>query len=417
MCVRFFIALSFFLCGSVSYSHNYRPSLKDLEKIAIEKAPELEELHSSQDSLESSAMAAGTLKDPKLQAGLLNLPTDTFSTTQENMTQIKFGIIQEFPRGNSLSLRKEQLRYIATSKGFKKSAVEAEILRTVRMNYIELFFLTSAKKILKEATRVFSHLVKVTTSTLSAGKGFQHDVLKAQLDLTEIERKLLQVDEDIRIIRANLARFVGNNMAQFVEPRIIPRWDDPGKLSNIHESLNHHPMIRMEDSLVNANKKGVEIAKEQYKPAWSLGAHYSIRQGYSGSPRQRRKDFFGLQLTTELPLFTSNRQDKRVIENVEKHKASKHKKTIHLLNLRKEAEEYYATWEQLKAQEKIYKHRLVPEAKQYAKATLNAYENTQVDFPTVARAHDTSLMTRLQFIRIQTKRQKARAYLLYLEAK
>lgn len=403
------------LLDSLSFANEF--NLTYIEAIALKRAPELEQIVNIQSSVEESAIAEGTLKDPKLQAGLINIPTDTFSTTQENMTQIKFGVVQEFPRGDTLSLRSQKLNHIARSHSYKKILIEAEILRAVRMNYIELFYLISAKRILNDAKRVFSHLVKVATSTLSVGKAFQHDVFRAQLDLSEVERKLIEIEESIRKVRANLARYIGNSLANEVNPIGMPKWKSPKKLSEISADLRNHPMIRMEDSLVDASKKGVGIAEEQYKPAWSLGAHYSIRRGSSGLLSQRRSDFVGLQITTEMPFFTKNKQDRRVRENIKKHKASLNQRSVHLLNLRKEAEEYYASWEQLKSQEKLYKNRLVPEAKQYAEATLNAYENTQVDFPTVARAHDKSLMTRLQSVRIQTKRQKARAYILYLEAK
>ena len=411
------LLVSFLFWGVEVDAHNEGTSLERLEMLAVEKAPELEQLISTRASLDASAIAEGTFKDPKLQAGITNVPTDTFSMAQENMTQIKLGLVQEFPRGSSLSLRTKQLQHMATGQGFKKSAMEAEILRAVRMSYIELYYLISAKKILQDAKRVFSHLVQVTTSALSVGKGLQHDVLRAQLDLTEVERKLVQIDEDIRKVRASLARLVGNDVAKSVRPHMAPKWHAPGNLAYIQSSLKHHPTIRMDDSLVDASKKGVEISNEQYKPAWSLGANYSVRQGSSGVPRKRRVDFVGVQLTTELPLFTKNRQDKLVVESIEKHKASRSIRRAHFLNLKKETEEYYASWEQLKLQENIFKRRLLPEAKQYAKATLNAYENRQADFPTVSRAHDKYLVTRLQAIRVQTKRQKVRAYLLYLEAK
>ncbi len=56
-----------------------------------------------------------------------------------------------------------------------------------------------------------------------------------------------------------------------------------------------------------------------------------------------------------------------------------------------------------------------PESKQYAKSTLTAYENRQLDFPTVARAHDREIMVSLQKLRLQTNLYQARAHLLYLE--
>ena len=50
------------------------------------------------------SVAEGELMDPKLQIGLLNLPTDTFDFDQEPMTQFKVSYIQQFPSGDSRRL-------------------------------------------------------------------------------------------------------------------------------------------------------------------------------------------------------------------------------------------------------------------------------------------------------------------------
>ncbi|MBT4880302.1 MAG: hypothetical protein HON43_04960 [Alphaproteobacteria bacterium] len=105
------------------FSHTEEYTLEVMEKIAIERAPELEQLRSRKIALEDSAIADGQMADPKLQAGIINVPTDTFSNTQENMTQIKFALVQDFPRGNSLSLRTEQQKLLAKGED-PKSAIE-----------------------------------------------------------------------------------------------------------------------------------------------------------------------------------------------------------------------------------------------------------------------------------------------------
>lgn len=85
------------------------------------------------------------------------------------------------------------------------------------------------------------------------------------------------------------------------------------------------------------------------------------------------------------------------------------------LNLSKDVSTTYTLWQQLSKQYAFYRDRMHPESKQYAKSTLTAYENRQLDFPTVARAHDREIMVSLQKLRLQTNLYQARAHLLYLE--
>ena len=398
-----------------SFAHLEQPSLKEIEKIALEKAPELEHLQNRQTELKETAIALGQLPDPKLQAGWINLPTDTFSTTQENMTQVKFGIVQDFPRGRSLSIKSEQHQLLAMSEGHQLQATGAEILRAVRMNWLELYYLFSARKILQNSKTVFAHLVKVSTSILSVGKGYQYDVLRAQLDVTETETQLIQVEEDIAKVTAKLVRLVGPDIANSIHPIQLPDWSEPHDESTLHEKVKHHPIIKKVDSLIEASRKEIELSEAHYSPAWSLGLHYSFRHGRAPPHARKRADFVGVQLTTELPFFTKNRQDRKLAASTARHKASKSQRRIDLLTLAREVSEYYAMWTQLKVQENLYKNRLMPEAKQYAAATLTAYENRQIDFPTVARAHAKELAVRLQASRVTTNRYKARVYLLYLE--
>jgi hypothetical protein len=54
------------------------------------------------------------LPDPKVSLGIMNLPTDTWDLDQEGMTQLKVGVSQMFPRGDSLEIKKDQLQIEST---------------------------------------------------------------------------------------------------------------------------------------------------------------------------------------------------------------------------------------------------------------------------------------------------------------
>ena len=47
------------------------------------------------------------MPDPTLFAVAQSLPTDTFDTDQEPMTQLRFGIRQMFPKGDSLDIKRD----------------------------------------------------------------------------------------------------------------------------------------------------------------------------------------------------------------------------------------------------------------------------------------------------------------------
>ncbi|KXS49071.1 MAG: hypothetical protein AWU57_5162, partial [Marinobacter sp. T13-3] len=67
-------------------------SLDRTVNLAIQNDPWLLESVQIQDALQEESIAAGTLPDPRLKLGAANLPTDTFDTGQEGMTQTTIGI-------------------------------------------------------------------------------------------------------------------------------------------------------------------------------------------------------------------------------------------------------------------------------------------------------------------------------------
>ncbi len=390
-------------------------TLKKVEQVALNTAPEISQLRNKEEALREAAVAAGQLPDPKLQAGIINVPTDTFNLTQENMTQIKVGIAQTFPKGHSLSIKSEQKQLLAQAEQFKGLNTKAEILRTVRNEWLNLYYWIQAKKIIEENRVIFQHLVKVTESMLGAGKSNQHDVLRAQLELSQIENRQIQITEQIDTARARLARWVGKAMAREAKPNRLPHWPKPPSQQILEHQINQHPHLRTDATLVAASHQGVQLAKQQYKPAWTVGLNYSFRQGNNPMMGGRRADFIGAQVSVDLPIFTAKRQDKELAASLAELNATRDSELSDYRKMVSELSQFWVVWQKLTKQAALYQKRLNPEAKQYAEATLTAYQNDQSDFPTVARAHVTELNTQLDGLKIEVERDKARVALLYLE--
>ena len=101
-------------------------------------------------------------------------------------------------------------------------------------------------------------------------------------------------------------------------------------------------------------------------------------------------------------------------ENVlasEKDRMSHFRNLCELLNIQ------YTIWRQQQKSKDLYQTTLIPQAKQYAQATMTAYQNFQTDFPTLARAYVRQLNTELEGLEATVDGDVARINLLYLQGK
>ncbi|MFT5452826.1 MAG: hypothetical protein ACI9N9_002324, partial [Enterobacterales bacterium] len=93
----------------------------------------------SEDALQSMSIAAGSYADPMMSLGFANLPTDSFDFSQEAMTQIKVGITQVFPRGDSLAIKQQQLQLQSSQFPYLRKARQAKIKVTVAKLWLNAY--------------------------------------------------------------------------------------------------------------------------------------------------------------------------------------------------------------------------------------------------------------------------------------
>ena len=138
------------------------------------------------------------------------------------------------------------------------------------------------------------------------------DLLRADLELDLLDDRAIEIMRRADLLRANLARFLGDAAARRLPATALPNLGPIPAKEIIAESLLDHPEILIEDKRISARNSEINIANEQYKPSWGLEARYGLRSA-------DRSDFASLSVVVELPLFTAKSQDKRLA-------AAKHEK-------------------------------------------------------------------------------------------
>ncbi|RLC97036.1 MAG: transporter, partial [Chloroflexi bacterium] len=104
-----------FFVGMMPANNAFALNLKQAERLAIQSDPSIESFKATSRSFVDESVADDTLPDPKLRLGAVNVPVDTFDFEQEQMTQLKVGIVQSFPRGDVLSIKQKQSQYLSKS--------------------------------------------------------------------------------------------------------------------------------------------------------------------------------------------------------------------------------------------------------------------------------------------------------------
>lgn len=391
-------------------------SLIQAENAAITQSPELKSLQAKTEEFDAEAIAARQLPDPHLRLGTINVPVDTFNFSQSPMTMVQVWLEQDFPKGKTLHYRSTQTQNFSTAESQKKQVMQLQILQAVRRSWLETYYWLNAGQIVTTQKVIFKHLLSVTESMLANNKAQQKDVIRAQLELTELENKLLEIEQELVTTRAELARWVGDELALKALPQKLPTWQTPPSVEEMQPIIKQHPVLKTDSALILASREDVHLAEQDYKPEFKTELAYGFRRGVNFDGR-KRSDFLTAQVRLDLPIFTHNRQDRTLKARKENLSSNREDQISHYRQLKEILEKEEIAWKQHKKRAVLYEEALVPEAKQYAEATMVAYQNDLTDFPTLARAYVRELNTELAGLKESVDRDIARINLLYLQGK
>ncbi len=397
-------------------------TLEQAEEIALTDEPGIVSQQWQSQSLSEQAIADGQLMDPKLQLGLANLAADNFEFDQENMTQFKVGILQQFPSGNSLNIKQQKTQKQSELILSKISDRKLSIIKEVRVTYLEILYWEEARKTIKKNKYFFSQLVAIVQSMFSVGKNNQQDLIRAQLELSRLDDRMVKITQKINTQRSKLSRWIGSNNSYKTLTTKLPElllpdisgllvFSSSENIDDLSQPFFTHPRIQEIDKQLQISQKEIELVKESYKPGWGLNVSYGYRDNHPNGTK--RSDFISAGVTIDLPLFTANRQDKKLLSREHQYQALKDKRIELLRQLVAELQQEIAIEEQLQKRHQLYNRLLLPQAKQQTQASLLAYQSDRGDFSDVMRAYIDDLNAHLDERRIAVDHLQTNARILY----
>ncbi|MDX8414117.1 MAG: TolC family protein [Mariprofundales bacterium] len=374
-----------------SWSDEIAPLLlQQAEQLALQHNPELAAAGKRAEAMSTVPSQVGSLPDPKLSFKALNLPVDSFSTTQENMTQMQFGLSQAIPFPGKLNLKSQAAEQMAAAALENRQEFRLVLLRNTRIHWWNLAYLDQALIIIGRNQSLLRNFVRIAETKYKTGKGLQQDVLLAQLELS----KLLQRELKLQGVRqrevAKLNALLGRSADHAI---LLPRaqvatlTDIAGDLPTLKKwARTHRPMLRAMDHRLNAADSMLALAEKEYYPDFNIGAAYGLRSGVNPANGRSRADFTSIMVSMSLPIYTDTKQDRAVDQRTAEKEVARFRWQDAAYRVDANIDAASSDIHIARDQVTLYERGILPQARQTTASMLAGYQVNKVDFLNLVRA-------------------------------
>ncbi len=395
-------------------------TLQQAISMALSQDPWLTGNRHQEQALRDESVVADTLPNPNVSINMMNLPVDTFSFNQEAMTQLMVGVSQTIPRGDSLELKREQLVLKASQYPELRSERMASVKMMVTQRWLEWYQAHQIVELIERDSSLFEQMADIASANYSSaiGNTRQQDVIRAQLELVQLEDRLTQqrLKRDVALAALNewIRGIPLDNKLVATLPEITLNYKALLKAvtpsSELVTLLAEHPSVKAIDVQQQVSEKDTELARQQYKPQWGVNASYAYRDDGS---MMDRADFFSVGVSFDVPLFQGERQDRQVSAAVARSEAVKTDKRLKLRAMLAQVEQALTQLRNLKKRQALYEDQLLNQTAEQAESTLTAYTNDDGDFSEVVMARIAQLNARIAALEIDIDILKMKNQLNY----
>jgi outer membrane protein, heavy metal efflux system len=359
---------------------------------------------------EQQAVAAAQLPDPQLSGGVKELPIDTpeaLSTRRDNFTEFTIGLSQEFPRAEKRRLQGARKQLDADADRAALDNEQRMVRRNASLAWLDLYETEQGLKLSQRLADEATLQVQSLEKDYSNGKASQADWFAAKTDAGLAADKAHDwLHHELRM-REGLARWIGDEARRAIaESLMMPGAMTP--LPGLIASADHHPVIGNLDKQIEASATEVALAKQSYKPDYSVEVYYAYRRDFA--------DFVGIQFKVGLPYFTKNRQDRGVAAALEQSHASEDRKRDLLRELHTQIGQNYVDRRHFEERVVDFDASIIPDAQHRVDAARSAYQSGRGSFEAILLARRSLLDVQIQRLALAVEAARAQVRLDYWSA-
>src|SRR6266404_2237824 len=258
---------------------------------------------------------AGSLPDPMLSVGVMDLVLPHFEFNQSDFTEADVELSQEIAWPGSLGARSGVMRAAAAGARAEEGTVRRDLTATVAVAYYRLGYTVTALETLRHQRDLLEAAVQLSTTRYATGAAPQSDPLQAKLarDRLRSEEFALESERVAALAAVNALRNRAPEDTVTVTP-IDPAAvrarvaSGPPADSVLALGLATHPRLAIRRAAVDAATRTIQAERLGARPDFTFGVRYGLRPAFGGIYNQ--PDFFSVFVGLRLPVWAWRKQNR-----------------------------------------------------------------------------------------------------------
>ncbi len=268
---------------------------------ALSQNPDIQSARKTMEALAHQVPVAASLPDPMLNVTALPEPVQTAAGQQELIVAAN----QKFLLFGKLDSRANLAESRTNIARAQLAAVELATIAKVKRAYYELYFIQQATVVTEAEQRLLVEIREVANTRYKAGRTSQQDVLRADLEISNVENELIQLRQRLESGQARLARLLHiAPQTQVAALDSLRQEQAPRDLELLQQqAVTARPELHAKLAAVRRDRSAVNLARLDYKPDVTLGLSWIDVANAGISPVTNGRDSFLLSAGVNLPIY------------------------------------------------------------------------------------------------------------------
>ncbi|HLJ15205.1 MAG TPA: TolC family protein [Bryobacteraceae bacterium] len=324
-----------------------------------------------------------TLPDPEVtvQQFSVGSPRPFAGFSNSDFAYIGIGISQDLPYPGKLGLRGEVAQRDAAASRKQFEGAQRRIRAEVKAAYYQLSYLQRTLALIQRDGKLLDEIEKIAEARYRTGQGSQQDVLKSQLQRTQLLGELAHHHAAIEMTQAKLNRLLNRPPDS---PAITADELTETSLPYTSQELlarvrTENPAVELEQEMVRKQSLQVELARKDFYPDFNVQYMWQHTAG-------QFRDYYMLSFGAKIPLYRRRRLDPELTEAVEELDRSRRTYESEVQQAYFEVRDQFIAADTAAQLLKIYREGSIPQAMATYQAGLASYESGKQDFETLLSA-------------------------------
>ncbi|HLY60560.1 MAG TPA: TolC family protein [Terriglobia bacterium] len=327
-----------------------------------------------------------TLPDPEftVQQFSVGSPRPFAGYTNSDFAYLGLGISQDLPYPGKLKLKGEAAQREASGAEKRYESVLRSAVEQLKAAYFRLAYLQKTLSVLDRDGELLDQIEKIAEAHYRVGQGSQAEVLKAQLQQTQLLREIAMHHQEMWTQEAQLKQILNRPpdsedlMTEDLSESPLPYTYD----ELLERVRAENPEVAGVQEMVRRQSTQVEMARKDFYPDFNLQYMWQ----HTG-PQFR--DYYMLTLGVKVPIFRSRKQQPEVAQAVEELNRSRREYEGAVQQAYFEVRDQFLAAQTSAELLKIYREGLIPQSTAAFQAGLTAYQSNRFDMESVLSSfHD-----------------------------